>query len=92
MSSQMTAYTNLVNQPPNMTMPATPCAGSAANGFKRVTPGSSATSLLYSKVTTTPVCGARMPKGCGADASMPCLTDAQVALIKSWIDSGATNN
>jgi len=79
MSTQATAYANLVN-----VMAAGAACGSS--GQFRVVPGSSATSLLFNKVNGTQTCGAQMPRGGAA------LPAAQVALIQSWIDHGALNN
>jgi hypothetical protein len=55
-------------------------------GEIRVVPGSSATSLLYTKIAGTQTCGTRMPKG------RPALSQTSINLIKSWIDEGAQNN
>jgi len=43
-------------------------------------------SLFYLKLTATPPCGVRMPNG-GKQ-----FTDAQLEMIRSWIDDGAPNN
>ncbi|MDO9264585.1 MAG: PKD domain-containing protein [Desulfosalsimonadaceae bacterium] len=67
------SYGNLVN------VPATQSAGI------RVIPGSSATSVLYLRISGTSV-GARMPFG-----GSP-LTSANQGLIQDWIDEGADNN
>jgi hypothetical protein len=50
-----------------------------ANGY--ITPGDSAGSLLYKKVSATPPYGDRMPKG------GPYLNDAQLAIVANWIDT-----
>ena len=53
----------------------------------RVVAGDSSTSLLFQKVSSdSPPVGARMPLG-GAP-----LSDADIALIRDWIDQGAPNN
>ncbi len=53
----------------------------------RVVAGDSSTSLLFQKVSSdSPPVGARMPLG-GAP-----LSDADIALIRDWIDQGAANN
>ena len=53
----------------------------------RVVAGDSSTSLLFQKVGSDfPPVGARMPLG-GAP-----LSDADIALIRDWIDQGAPNN
>ena len=74
MSSQATAFMNLVGQKATMAA----CGGASM----RVVAGSSATSVLYAKVNTT-TCGNRMPSGKAA------LSAANIATIKAWIDSGA---
>lgn len=52
----------------------------------RVVAGDSSTSLLFQKVSSdSPPVGDRMPLG-GA------LSDADIALIRDWIDQGAENN
>jgi hypothetical protein len=76
MSSQATAFTNLVGK--NSTLAAAGCGG---NGV-RVVPMMSAKSVLYSKVSGT-TCGVRMPSG------KPALSAADIATIKTWIDTGA---
>ncbi len=58
----------------------------------RVAPHDSADSLLFETVDakvlgTNPPCGSAMPLGANAP-----LTAAQVNLIASWIDMGASNN
>ncbi len=58
---------------------------------KRVVAGSSATSLLYAKIAGTQTCGSRMPEASGFTAATNVST-ADLALVKSWIDSGALNN
>jgi len=79
MSTQATAYTNLVN---------VKAAGGSCGptGETRVVPNSSATSLLFNKVNGTQDCGARMPRG------QPALSADKITLIKNWIDTGALNN
>lgn len=50
-----------------------------------IQPGSSATSPLYDKISNaTPAHGRRMPY-----TGPPYLSDAQITLIKNWIDEGA---
>jgi hypothetical protein len=67
----------LVNQP------APSGVACASSTEKLVTPGNSAMSILYSKVSApNPVCGARMPLGSALPA-----TDQTT--IKDWIDEGA---
>jgi hypothetical protein len=78
-ASKSTAYADLVGVSAQGT-------GCGTSGEKRVVAGSSATSLLYMKVAGTETCGARMPKG-----KAP-LSQANITLIKNWIDEGALNN
>ncbi len=78
-ASKSTAYTDLVG----VSAQGTSCSSS---GEKRVVASSSATSLLYMKVAGTQPCGARMPK------NKPALSQANITLIKSWIDDGAQND
>ena len=52
-------------------------------GTKIVVPGNAAASPLYDKLLPDPEKGSRMPQG-GR------LTDAQIALIRDWINQGAT--
>ena len=53
----------------------------------RVVAGDSSASLLFEKVdSNSPSVGARMPLGGAA------LSDADIALIRDWIDQGAENN
>ncbi len=57
------------------------------SSFIRVVPGDSSASLLFLKVSSNPPpVGSRMPLG-GAP-----LSDADIALIRDWIDQGAANN
>jgi hypothetical protein len=59
----------------------------------RVTPASSASSLLYNKVHSKLVAA---PAPCGSPMPLPAtavsLTAAEVNLIAAWIDAGAMNN
>ncbi|MDP9149433.1 MAG: hypothetical protein M3O36_05775 [Myxococcota bacterium] len=80
MSTQATAYTNLVGK----TAAGSACA---ATGGTRVVPGMATASLLYNKVSVaTPRCGMRMPRGAAP------LPAADVMLIRSWINAGALND
>ena len=80
MSTQATAYTNLVN---------TPAAGAACSGMgTRVVPGAADKSIFYLKVSDddpTP-CGEKMPLG-----GTP-LTGAESDEIEGWIHAGAMND
>lgn len=52
-----------------------------------VVPGDSASSLLFLKVSSSnPPIGSRMPFG------GPSLSNADIDLIRTWIDEGAQNN
>lgn len=80
MTSQATAYMNLVNAP---------AAGDACSGQgTRVTPGDAASSLLYKKIEPgqPAPCGAKMPLG-GAE-----LSQDEAATIESWIQAGAAED
>ncbi len=80
MSTKATAYTNLVG----VMAQGTAC-GTAMQ--TRVVAGSSATSLLYNKISEKkPTCGEQMPD------DNPVLVDASIATIKAWIDEGALDN
>jgi hypothetical protein len=79
MSSQATAYANLVGKPAT----AAPKCASATQLL--VDPGNASDSLLYLKVTNPP-CGSQMP------LNGPVLTAPQVQLIESWINAGARND
>jgi hypothetical protein len=73
LSSQSTAYTNLVN-----------VASSECTNRKRVAPGSPTTSYLVDKLAGTNLCsGQRMPRG------GPFLSSAQIDQVRSWITGGA---
>jgi hypothetical protein len=52
---------------------------------KRVTPGNASASVLYKKISGTS-CGTQMPK------KGPPLSEAEIRLIRTWIDEGARNN
>lgn len=57
------------------------------DSFTLVIPGDAATSLLVEKIeSNNPTVGARMP------LFGPALKQAEVDLIKNWIDQGAMNN
>ncbi len=83
MSTQAKAYAALVG----VTCMGTRCR---MKNLKRVVAGNSATSVMYSKITTVApalaVCGEAMPYD---QAQLP-ATD--IATIKMWIDQGAPNN
>jgi hypothetical protein len=80
MTTQATAFTNLVNTPA--------AGGSCAGRGTRVVPGSPNTSILFLKVDLTDPapCGSKMPLG------LPPLSQSDINLIGSWITAGAQNN
>jgi hypothetical protein len=70
------AFNNTVNVPSSQIM-----------GWVRISPGDTANSLLYRKITQdTPPVGSRMPLG------GPNLMAANIAIIRDWILGGALNN
>ena len=79
LSTMTNAYSNLVGV---MAMG----SGCGSKMETRVVKGSSATSLLYTKVAGTQDCGSRMPDGKSA------LSAANIETIKAWIDEGAPND
>jgi len=95
MSTQARAYMNLVNVNAAGVGAGTSgitCA-SVSPSLTRVSPGSSAGSLIFNKVHsklagTPPPCGSPMP----LPATAAPLTQAQVDLIAAWIDAGAQND
>jgi hypothetical protein len=95
MSTQTAAYGNLVGVPAQGIGAGTSgvtCA-SVMPPLVRVTPSSSANSLIFnkthSKLAGTPApCGSPMP----LPATAAPLTSAEVDLIAAWIDAGALNN
>jgi hypothetical protein len=70
------AFSNIVNVP------------SMENGaLNRVTPGDADNSYLYQKITgAAGITGSRMPLGRAA------LSQAQLDLVRDWIEAGAENN
>jgi len=83
LSTQAKAYTSLVG----VTCMGTRCG---MKNLKRVVAGSSAMSVMYSKITTVApalaVCGEAMPY------DQPQLAATDIATIKAWIDEGAPND
>jgi hypothetical protein len=61
-------------------------ASSQMPQLARVTPGDSANSYLYRKITGAGITGDRMPQG------GPFLTDSQIKLVRDWIRRGAPND
>lgn len=78
MGSKDTAYKNLVGVAAKGSL----CAGHG----QRVAPGQAGSSLLYTKLSTSPPCGSMMPFG------MQAVSASQKNLIKDWINAGAMNN
>jgi hypothetical protein len=95
MSTQATAYANLVGVPAQGIGPGTSgiaCA-SAMPPLIRVVPGDAAASLLFNKIYSKhagidPLCGSPMP----LPPTAPPLTEAEINLIALWINAGAPNN
>jgi hypothetical protein len=83
MSSQATAYTNLVGVKADG-----PSCG--MSGLTRVIAGNAARSLLYEKVSeSNPPCGSQMPLGCSGSS---CLTSTAQREIADWINGAAPND
>jgi uncharacterized protein (TIGR03118 family) len=60
--------------------------------LKRILPNDTTNSYLLQKIEGAPgIVGAQMPFGCPT-ASNPCLTPAQIDLVKTWVSQGALNN
>ncbi len=58
----------------------------------RIKPNDAANSYLVRKIEGTPgITGSRMPFGCGS-AGNPCLDQATIDLVKTWVAQGALNN
>ncbi len=91
MSSQATAYKNLVGvaaSGPLVPPGKTACKGS---GLERVKAGDAQHSLLYLKVASaSPPCGSQMPYGCPTGFS--CLSSSEAQTIADWINAGAKND
>lgn len=80
MSTQSTAYANLVS---------VPAAGERCAGLgTRVVPGEPDSSIMYLKISTDDPspCGEKMPY------RRPSLTQDQADLIEHWIEAGAKND
>lgn len=95
MSTQTAAYSNLVGvnaQGVGAGTSGVTCA-SVTPALVRVTPSSSANSLIFNK-THSKLVGVNAP--CGSPMPLPAaaapLTAAEVDLIAAWIDAGAMNN
>jgi uncharacterized protein (TIGR03118 family) len=58
----------------------------------RIKPGDPTNSYLLQKIEGAPgISGSRMPLGCGT-TSDPCLDQATIDLVQTWISQGALNN
>jgi hypothetical protein len=58
----------------------------------RIKPNDAANSYLVQKILGAPgITGSRMPFGCGSTAN-PCLDQATIDLVKTWVSQGALNN
>ncbi len=58
----------------------------------RIKPNDPTNSYLLQKIQGAPgISGSRMPLGCGS-TSDPCLDQATIDLVKTWISQGALNN
>jgi len=58
----------------------------------RIKPNDPANSYLIQKIEgAATITGSRMPLGCGA-VSNPCLDQATIDLVKTWVSQGALNN
>jgi hypothetical protein len=79
------AFSDLVNKNTYERQIAIYCTSPDSIPLYRVRPGSPDSSFLYHKISEdTPACGDRMPAG-----GYPPLTEAQIAVIKKWIQYGA---
>ncbi len=92
MSTQATAYANLVSVAAQGTSAGTSGITCASAGLTRVVPGNASGSLLFNKTHSKlngvlAPCGSPMPPGSSAS-----LTAAQVDLIGTWINAGAAND
>jgi hypothetical protein len=97
MSTQPTAYTNLVGSSGTGiaamgTLAGTSGTTCASSGLARVHPGNAATSLIWQKVyakvqTTAAPCGNPMPPGAGS-----ALPQSELDELAAWINGGALNN
>ncbi len=92
MSTQATAYTNLVGVAAQGISAGTSGITCASASLTRVVPSDASGSLLFNKthsklVGALALCGSPMPPGSSAS-----LTAAQVDLIGAWINAGAAND
>lgn len=93
MSTQATAYANLVGVASAGTAGGASGITCASIAMTRVSPGNATGSLLYNKVASKL---AGTPAACGSPMPLPAtatpLTQAQVDLIAAWIGGGALND
>ena len=94
MSTQATAYANLVGVASAGTGAGTSGVTCVTAVLPRVIAGNSAGSLLYNKVASklAGVARRRAARRCRCPAAAASLTQAQVDLIAAWIDAGALND
>jgi len=60
-------------------------------GLLRIKPNDPANSYLIQKIEGAPgITGQRMPAGC--PSTQPCLDQATIELVKTWVSQGALNN
>jgi len=60
--------------------------------LKRIAPNDPVNSYLIQKIAGAPgITGSQMPFGCGG-AGNPCLDQATIDLVKTWVSQGALNN
>lgn len=79
-NNAITSYADIVGAPVSNT------TGGCSSADTRVVAGDSANSILYTKLTTSPPCGSRMPL-----SAQPLAAD-ELAAIQTWIDNGAAND
>jgi uncharacterized protein (TIGR03118 family) len=61
-------------------------------GLLRIKPNDAANSYLVKKILGAPgITGSRMPFGCGT-TSNPCLDQATIDMVQTWVNQGALNN
>jgi len=74
------SYSNIVN-----------VASIEQPGLLRIKPNDPANSYLIQKIEGAPgITGQRMPAGC--PSTQPCLDQATIELVKTWVSQGALNN
>lgn len=87
---------NAGTNPPNLDHGAAYASIVGAKGneskISLVTPHNVGRSYLARKILGKGITGGRMPQDCGVSGSTNCLTDADIATILEWIQSGAPEN